>query len=66
MPEPEVHRPEVIKFPQAHSSRQAVVPCDTDIPYGGSDMTEGAIVTEPYFSDVLVPVMLAHEAPQSK
>ena len=34
--------------------------------YGGADMTEGTIVTEPYFSDVLVPVMLAREAPQSK
>ena len=27
--------------------------------YAGSDMPEGTIVTEPYFSDVLVPVMLA-------
>ncbi len=27
--------------------------------YGGSDMPESTIVTEPYFSDVLVPVMLA-------
>ena len=27
--------------------------------YSGSDMPEGTIVTEPYFSDVLVPVMLA-------
>ena len=34
--------------------------------YGAADMTEGTIVTEPYFSDVLVPVMLAREAPQSK
>jgi len=34
--------------------------------YGTTDMPEGTIVTEPYFSDVLVPVMLAREAPQSK
>ena len=34
--------------------------------YGASDMPEGTIVTEPYFSDVLVPVMLARETPQSK
>ena len=27
--------------------------------YAVSDMPEGTIVTEPYFSDVLVPVMLA-------
>ena len=27
--------------------------------YGGGDMPEGTIVTEPFFSDVLVPVMLA-------
>jgi len=27
--------------------------------YATSDMPEGTIVTEPYFSDVLVPVMLA-------
>ena len=27
--------------------------------YGATDMPEGTIVTEPYFSDVLVPVMLA-------
>lgn len=27
--------------------------------YAGSDMPEGTIVTEPYFSDVFVPVMLA-------
>lgn len=27
--------------------------------YGAADMPEGTIVTEPYFSDVIVPVMLA-------
>ena len=27
--------------------------------YGGGDMPEGTIVTEPFFSDVIVPVMLA-------
>jgi len=27
--------------------------------YGASDMPDGTIVTEPYFSDVIVPVMLA-------
>ena len=27
--------------------------------YAVSDMPEGTIVTEPYFSDMLVPVMLA-------
>lgn len=34
--------------------------------YGAADMPEGTIVTEPYFSDVLVPVMLARETPQGK
>ena len=59
MPEPEVHRLEGLTFPQEQSNRQVVVPCDTDISYGGSDMPEGTIVTEPYFSDVLAPVELA-------
>jgi len=27
--------------------------------YGAGDMPEGTIVTDPYFSDVLVPVELA-------
>ena len=34
--------------------------------YGKADMPEGTIVTEPYFSDVLVPVILAREASQGK
>ena len=34
--------------------------------YAGSDMPEGTIVTEPYFSDVIVPVMLAVSGPQGK
>ena len=34
--------------------------------YAGSDMSEGTIVTEPYFSDVIVPVMLAGGGPQGK
>jgi ABC-type amino acid transport substrate-binding protein len=34
--------------------------------YGTADMPEGTIVTEPYFSDVLVPVMLAGGGPQGK
>ena len=34
--------------------------------YGATDMPEGTIVTEPYFSDVLVPVMLAGGGPQGK
>ena len=34
--------------------------------YAGSDMPEGTIVTEPYFSDVIVPVMLAGGGPQGK
>ena len=29
-------------------------------------MPEGTIVTEPYFSDVIVPVMLAGGGPQGK
>ena len=34
--------------------------------YANADMPEGTIITEPYFSDILVPVMLAREAPQGK
>ncbi len=34
--------------------------------YPGSDMPAGTIVTEPYFSDVLVPVELAGGGPQGK
>ncbi len=34
--------------------------------YGAADMPEGTIVTAPYFSDVLVPVMLAGGGPQGK
>ncbi len=34
--------------------------------YPGSDMPDGTIVTEPYFSDVLVPVALAGGGPQGK
>ena len=34
--------------------------------YGASDMPEGTIVTEPYFSDVIVPVELAGDGPQGK
>ena len=34
--------------------------------YGAADMPEGTIVTEPYFSDVIVPVMLAGGGPQGK
>ena len=33
--------------------------------YSSADMPEGTIVTEPYFSDVLGPVMLIREATQS-
>ena len=32
--------------------------------YGAADMPDGTIVTEPYFSDILVPVILAREAPR--
>jgi ABC-type amino acid transport substrate-binding protein len=34
--------------------------------YANADMPEGTIITEPYFSDVLVPVMLAGGGPQGK
>ncbi len=34
--------------------------------YGATDMPEGTITTEPYFSDVIVPVMLAGGSPQGK
>jgi len=34
--------------------------------YGTSDMPDGTIVTEPYFTDVIVPVALAGGGPQSK
>ena len=34
--------------------------------YGAADMPEGTIVTEPYFSDVIVPVELAGGGPQGK
>ena len=34
--------------------------------YGGADMPEGTIVTAPYFSDLLVPVLLAGGGPQGK
>ncbi len=34
--------------------------------YGATDMPEGTITTEPYFSDVLVPVKLAGDGPQGK
>ena len=32
--------------------------------YAAADMPEGTIITEPYFSDVLVPVILARETPR--
>ena len=34
--------------------------------YGAADMPDGTIVTEPYFSDVIVPVELAGGGPQGK
>ena len=34
--------------------------------YGAADMPEGTIVTAPYFSDVIVPVMLVGGGPQGK
>jgi len=34
--------------------------------YGSADMPGDTIVTEPYFSDVLVPVMLVGSGPQGK
>jgi hypothetical protein len=34
--------------------------------YGVADMPEGTIITEPYFSDVLVPVMLVREGPNGR
>ena len=34
--------------------------------YGAADMPDGTIVTEPYFSDVIVPVELAGGDPQGK